>query len=135
MPDVETSAALRSKRSGRNDLGGEQTQRPERKEMSAAPKKRSVKSRVRGFKREADPHPCWGRPKTQRKKQAYALCGTAVAWDQASEEGFAEITSGRSRWQQGAGGNLQDSSNEAKAEVEESQAGLAHESVRAKTEE
>jgi hypothetical protein len=28
-----------------------------------------------------------------------------------------------------------DSSNEAKAEVEESQAGLAHESVRAKTEE
>ena len=106
-PDVETSAALRSTRSGRNDLGGEQTRRPERKGMSAAPKKRSVKSRVRGFKREADPHPCWGRPKTQRKKQARALCGTAGAWDQASEERFAEITSGRSRWQQGAGSNLQ----------------------------
>jgi hypothetical protein len=31
---------------------------------------------------------------TRRKKQAYALRGTAVAGDQASEERFAEITSG-----------------------------------------
>jgi hypothetical protein len=38
---------------------------------------------------------------TRRKKQVNALRGTAVARDQASEEGFAEITSGRSRWQQG----------------------------------
>jgi hypothetical protein len=35
-PDVEASAALRM-RSGRNDLGGEQTRRPEHKGMSAAP--------------------------------------------------------------------------------------------------
>jgi len=27
---------------------------------------------------------------TQTKKQAQAVCGTAVAWDQASEERFAE---------------------------------------------
>ena len=25
---------------------------------------------------EADPHPCWGRPMTWRKKQVHALCGT-----------------------------------------------------------
>jgi hypothetical protein len=58
-----------------------------------------------------------------------------VARDQASEEGFAEITSGRSRWQQGLVATCKDPSNEAKAEVEESHTGWAHESVGAKTEE
>jgi len=72
---------------------------------------------------------------TQRKKQVYALCGTAVVWDQASEEGFAEITSGRTRWQQGLVATCQDSSNEAIAEGGESQTGLAHESIGATTEE
>jgi hypothetical protein len=61
--------------------------------------------------------------------------GPAVVRDQASEEGFAEITSGRSRWQQGLVATCKDSSNEAKAEEGESQRGLTHESVRAKTEE
>ena len=74
------------------------------------------------------------RPMTQGKKQARALCGTAVAWDQASEERFAEITSGRSRWQPGLVATGKDSSNEAKAEGEESQRGWAHESVRARNE-
>jgi hypothetical protein len=41
----------------------------------------------------------------------------------------------RSRWQQGLVASCEDSSNEAKAEVEGSHAGLAHESVGAKTEE
>jgi hypothetical protein len=75
-----------------------------------------------------------GRPMTQGKKQAYALCGTAVVGDQASEERFTEITSGRSCWQQGLVATCKDSSNEAKAEGEESQRGLAHESVVARTE-
>jgi hypothetical protein len=38
---------------------------------------------------------------TRRKKQVNALRGTAVVGDEASEKRFAEITSGRSRWQQG----------------------------------
>jgi hypothetical protein len=42
-----------------------------------------------------------GRPLTWRKKQAGALHGTAVTGAQARREGFAEITSGRSRQQQG----------------------------------
>src|ERR1035437_6298376 len=37
---------------------------------------------------------------TRRKKQVNALRGTAVVGDEASEKRFAEITSGRSRWQQ-----------------------------------
>jgi len=54
---------------------------------------------------------------------------TAGVWAQASEERFAEITSGRSRWQQGLVATCKDFSNEAKAEVGESQMGAAHESV------
>jgi hypothetical protein len=38
---------------------------------------------------------------------------TAGVWAQASEERFAEITSGRTRWQQGLVGTCTDSSNEA----------------------
>jgi hypothetical protein len=45
------------------------------------------------------------------------------------------ISSGRSRWQQGLIATCTDSSNEAKAEGEESQRGSAHESVGAMTEE
>jgi hypothetical protein len=71
---------------------------------------------------------------TQTKKQAQAVCGTAVAWDQASEERFAEITSGRSRRQQGLMATCTDSSNEAKAEGGESRRGSTHESVRAMNE-
>ncbi len=75
-----------------------------------------------GWKREADPFYFWGRPMTRRKKQVSALRGTAVAWDQASEERFSEITSGTSRWQQGLIASCKDSSNEATAEGEERQA-------------
>jgi hypothetical protein len=78
--------------------------------------------------------PFRGRPMTQGKTQASALCRTAVAWDQASEERFAEITSGRSRGQQGLVATCPDSWNEAAAEGRESPRGLAQESVGAKTE-
>jgi len=58
---------------------------------------------------------------TRRKKQADALRGTAVAGAQAPREGFAEITSGWSRPQQGLVATCRDSSNEAKAKGEESE--------------
>jgi len=54
-----------------------------------------------------------GRPMTWGKKQAGALHGTAVTGAQALREGFAEITSGRSRQQQGLVATCRDSSNEA----------------------
>ena len=72
---------------------------------------------------------------TRGKKQVYALRGTAGARDQASEEGFVEITSGRSRWQQGLVATCEDFLHEAKAEGKKSRTGLANESVGAMTEE
>ena len=39
---------------------------------------------------------------------------TVVVGAQASQEGLAEITSGRTRWQQGLGVTCEDSSNEGK---------------------
>ena len=71
----------------------------------------------------------------RRKKQVHSLREPAVVSDQASEERFAEITSGRSRWQQGLVTTCKDFPNEAKAEGGESQTGSAHESVGAMTEE
>jgi hypothetical protein len=59
---------------------------------------------------------------------------TAGVWAQASEEGFAEITSGKSNWQQGLVATCKDSLNEAEAEGEESQRGLANELVGAMNE-
>jgi hypothetical protein len=50
---------------------------------------------------------------TPRKKQASALGGTVGIGDHASEEGFAEITSGKSREQQRLVATCKDSSNEA----------------------
>jgi len=58
---------------------------------------------------------------TRRKKQAGALHETAVTGAQARREGFTEITSGRSRPQQGLVATCRDSSNEAEAEGEESE--------------
>jgi len=70
---------------------------------------------------------------TWRKQQACALRGTAVAWAQATREGFTEITSGGSRRQQGLVATCRDFSNEASAEGEESRMGSTHESVGAMT--
>ena len=111
-----------------------QTRRPERKEMSAAPSTSPAEKSYSRNKREADPLPFRGRPMTQGKKQVSALCGTVVVEGQASEERFAEITSGRSSGQRGLVATRQDSWNEAVAEGRESPAGLAQESVGARTE-
>ena len=61
---------------------------------------------------------------TRGKKQVYALRGTAVARDQASEEGFAEITSGRSRWQQGLVATCEDFLYEANNRRQEEANGI-----------
>ena len=60
---------------------------------------------------------------------------TAGVWARASEEGFAEITSGRSQRQQGLVATCKDSLNEAEAEGGENRMGLANESVGAMNEE
>jgi len=86
-------------------------------------------------KREADPSNWRGRPMTRRKKQANALRETAGAGDQASEERFPAITSGRSCGQQGLVATCKDSSNEEKNRSRGEPTGLAHVPVGAKTEE
>jgi len=53
---------------------------------------------------------------TRRKKQAYALLGTAGVRDQASEERFAEISSGRIDVQPGPTATGIDLKDERKAE-------------------
>ena len=50
---------------------------------------------------------------TQNKKQVHAFCGTAGAWDQAFEDRFTGITSGRFWWQQGLVATCKDSLHEA----------------------
>jgi hypothetical protein len=82
--------------------------------MAAVSKKRSVmKSFLTGTSGKPTSIVNGGRPLTWRKKQACALRGTAVAGAQAPREGFTEITSGRSRRQQGLVATCRDSSNEA----------------------
>jgi hypothetical protein len=53
---------------------------------------------------------------------------------QASQEGFSEITSGRTRWQQGLVATCKDSLTETKSRSRGKPDGLAHESVVAMTE-
>jgi hypothetical protein len=94
-----------------------------------------LRSRFSGYSRYADPKPLRGKADVAGEVTGESNLQTVVVGAQASPEGLAEITSGRSRWQQGLVATCKDSSNEAKAEGAESQTGLAHESVRAKTEE
>jgi len=56
----------------------------------------------------------------------------AGVWAQASKEGFAEITSGRSWWQQGLVATCRDSSNEVTSRRRGEPRGLANESVGAR---
>ena len=122
-------------RSGRDDLGGKQTWRPEHKEISAAPK---LSARKKSF--QAD-HVAGSRPKPLLGKadDTEEETGICTLWDRrgmgSSIQGkILRITSGKSRWQQLIA-TCTDPSNEAKAEEEGSRMGLAHESVGAMTEE
>jgi hypothetical protein len=69
-PDVEEPCG--SIRSGRNDLGGEQTWRPERYEISAASKCYLREVVIRRSYAGSRPMFPWGRPMTPWKKQARA---------------------------------------------------------------
>ena len=99
------------------------------------PRNDHAKKSFRRKKREADLSNWRGRPMTRRKKQAKALRETAGVGDQASEERFIAITSGKSRGQQGLVATCKDSSNKVKNRSRGESTGLAHVPVRAKTEE
>ena len=116
-------------RSGRSDLGDEQTQRPEHKEMSATSKTIAAGKSHSRINTGSLPIVSWGRPLTSRKKQVKALDGTVGVGDQASGERFAEIESGRTRWQQGLVATCRDSRNEVNSRRRGEPTGLAHESA------
>src|SRR5215831_12296872 len=60
-PDVKAPAALRQYRSGRYDLGGEQTWRPEHYEISAASKDHPTRSRDSWDRRGKPTHSVLGK--------------------------------------------------------------------------
>jgi hypothetical protein len=97
--------------SGRSDLGGKQTVRPEHKEIAAT----SITSprQIAFAERSEKPTkpPSWGRRHWGRTREKHSI-GLAGVRAQASQDGFAEITSGRTRWQQGLGATCKDSLNE-----------------------
>ena len=133
--DVKVTVCLAGNCGGRSDQGGEQTERPEHKEMTATSKIPSaVKSLERNFT-VCRPITLLGKADVAGEATGKSNPQTVVVGVQASREGLAEITSGRSRWQQGLVATCKDSSNEAVAEAGESQTGLAHESVGARKEE
>ena len=101
-------------RSGRNDLGGEQTWRPEHKGISATSRLGSREVVIRGTKRGKPTHLCLGKADDIVEETGESTRCTAGVWDPASKEKFSEITSGSSRGQQGLRTTCQDSSNEAK---------------------
>ena len=94
-----------------------------------------LRSRFSGYSRYADLEPLRGKANVAGEETGKCNLQTVVVRAQASSEGLAEISSGRSRWQQGLVATCEDSTNEAKAEVGERHMGLAHESVGAMTEE
>ena len=120
--------------SGRDNLGGEQTRRLERNEMSAALEKTSrgkVVPRIEAGSRSSAAQ--------GKADDTDEVTGTSSLWDRRGmgpgiRGKIRRITSGRSCRQQGLMATCTDSSNEAKAEGGESRRGSAHESVRAMNE-
>ena len=105
------------------DEGGKQTERPEHNEMAATSK---IPSAVKSLERNVTvrrPIALLGKADVAGEVTGKCNLQTVVVGAQASQEGFTEITSGRSRWQQGLVATCKDSSNEAKAEGGESQRG------------
>ena len=120
--------------SGRDNLGGEQTRRLERNEMSAALEKTPAEklfSRIEAGSRSSAAQ--------GKADDTDEVTGTSSLWDRRGmgpgiRGKIRRITSGRSCRQQGLMATCTDSSNEAKAEGGESRRGSAHESVRAMNE-
>src|SRR5215831_15456070 len=101
--------------SGRNDLGGEQTWRPEHKGISASSKHGLARSRYSQDENAGSrPILCLGKADDIVEVTGESTRCTAGVRDPASRERFSEITSGSSRRQQGLRTTCQDSSNEAK---------------------
>jgi hypothetical protein len=127
--DVKVTNRPAGNCSGGSDQGGKQTERPEHKEMAATSK---IPSPVNSLERNLTvrrPIALLGKADAAGEVTGKSNLRTVVVGAQASRERLAEITSGRSRWQQGLVATCPDSSNEAIAEGGESQMGLAHESV------
>ena len=83
-PDVKAPAALRQYRSGRYDLGGEQTWRPEHYEISAASKDHPTRSRDSWDRRGKPTHSVLGKAddtveETDAMGQAARQCCRIVA--------------------------------------------------------
>ena len=104
--DVKATAAHAHCACGRSDLGGEQTCRPEHKGIIAAPKSKPLLEIAVGtfVERRAVPNVV----KADVLWEETGICTTRAAGVgmQACRERFAEITSGRSVSQQGAGSDL-----------------------------
>ena len=127
--DVKVTNRSAGNCSGGSDQGGKQTERPEHKEMAATSKTSSAVKSLKRIVTVRRPIPVLGKADVAGEATGKCNLQTVVVGAQASWEGLAEITSGRTRWQQGLVATCQDSSNEAIAEGGESQTGLAHESV------
>src|SRR5712691_10963721 len=67
-------------RSGRRDLGGEQTRRPERKEWRRSRNSRRCEVSQRIIAGSRPMGGIWGRPTTSGKKQAYAPDDPPGSW-------------------------------------------------------
>ena len=99
---------------GGSDQGGKQTERPEHNEMAATSKIPSaVKSLERNFTVRR-PITLLGKADAAGEVTGKGNLQTVVVGAQASRERLAEITSGRSRWQQGLVATCRDSRNEVK---------------------
>src|SRR5215475_287887 len=88
--------------SGRNDLGGEQTWRPEHQGISASSKHGLARSRYSQDENAGSrPILCLGKADDIVEVTGESTRCTAGVRDPASRERFSEITSGSSRGQQG----------------------------------
>src|SRR5215469_11028605 len=93
--------------SGRNDLGGKQTVRPEHNEIAATSKTSPRKIVFAETSEKPTNSPFWeGRRHGGRTRQMHSM-GLAGVRAQAAQDRFAEITSGRSWCAAGAGSNRQ----------------------------
>jgi len=126
---------LRRELCGGSDQGGKQTERPEHKEMAATSKRSSAGKSLERVFTVRRPMTLLGKADVAGEATGACNLSTVVVGAQASQERLAEITSGRTRRQQGLVATCKDSRNEALAEGGESQTGMAHESIGAMTEE
>ena len=101
--------------------------------MTAAPKSAAVRKSLYGVFVECRPAFNSGKADASREETSTCTVGTAGVGVQASEEGFAEITSGRSRSQQGLTATCKDLPHKAYQPRRWEGAGLAHECVVAVT--